>query len=79
MSGYQLWDTLSGDLLDDFGTESDALECVQGLFEARELDEDPNIALVSVEDSGDTATIADGQALVRLARARSENAGRAET
>ena len=79
MSGYQLWDTLSGDLLNDFGTESDALECVQGLFEAGELDEDPTIALVSVEVGGEATTMAHGQALVRLARARSENPGQTET
>jgi hypothetical protein len=72
MSGYELWDTLSGNLLDYFDTEADALHCVRNWFEMEDLDPNPELSLLFVFDDGKYAPIADGQELVSRARAAAQ-------
>ena len=68
MSGYELWDTLSGNLLDDFDAEADALERVLVWFESDDLDPNSEITLLFVSDDGKYAAIADGTELIDKAR-----------
>jgi hypothetical protein len=68
MSGYELWDTLSGNLLDDFDTEADALERVRVWFESDDLDPDSEISLLFVSDEGTYVPVAEGQELIDKAR-----------
>ena len=68
MSGYELWDTLSGNLLDDFDTEADALERVRVWFESDDLDPNSEMSLLFVSDEGTYAPVADGQELIDKAR-----------
>lgn len=68
MSGYELWDTLSGNLLEDFDTEADALERVRVWFESDDLDPNSEITLLFVSDDGKYAAIADGPELIDKAR-----------
>jgi hypothetical protein len=72
MSGYELWDTLSGNLLDDFDSEADALDRVRIWFETDDLDPSAEISLPFVSDDGKYAPIADGQELIDKARAAAQ-------
>jgi hypothetical protein len=64
MSGYELWDTISGNLLDDFDAEADALDRVRIWFETDDLDSDSGLSLLFVSDDGRYEPIAEGQELI---------------
>lgn len=64
---YQLWDTLTGNLVDTFTTEQEALSFVRGVV----TKEDPSVvddwALGWGDDRGNGAAIAQGRRLADLA------------
>jgi hypothetical protein len=64
MSGYELWDTISGNLLDDFDAEADALDRVRIWFETDDLDSDSGLSLLFVSDDGRYEPIAEGQEFI---------------
>lgn len=64
---YQLWDTQTGNLMDTFTTQTEALVFVRDVVTA----EDPSVvdgwALGWGDDHGDGGAIAEGQRLAELA------------
>ena len=63
---YELWDTESGNLLDDFDTQVDALGSVRSLILLNGTGAMSAVALVRVED-GRAVTVAAGDDLEALA------------
>ena len=64
---YELWDTESGNLLDDFETQADAIGSVRSLMSLNGTEVMAAVALVRVNDHGRAVTIASGPALEELA------------
>ncbi len=64
---YELWDTVSRNLLDDFDTEADALVAVRELLVANGSDMAGELALIRVGAPAETATIAVGNDLAERA------------
>jgi len=66
MAGYELWDTESRNLLDDFGSEAEAVEAVRALIRLNGLDTINALALTRVDLNGCMSTLAMGADLARL-------------
>jgi hypothetical protein len=64
---FELWDTDSGNLLDDFASEADALEAVRSLIALNGPDAMVDVSLVSVSDVGRSTQLAAGRVLRELA------------
>ena len=64
---YELWDTESGNLLDDFETQAEAVGSARSLIGLNGAGAMAAVALVRVDDSGRAATIASGPRLEELA------------
>ena len=71
---YELWDTESRNLLDDFDTEAEALAAIRALLVINEPEMAHALALLRVGGPGGGALVAQGSDLA--ARARSATAGR---
>jgi hypothetical protein len=67
VAGYELWDTESRNLLDDFDTEAEALEAVRALIALNGLHCTQALALTRVWSDGRMSTVATGDALAVLA------------
>ena len=73
VAGYELWDTKSRNLLDDFDTEAEALEAVLELVALNGAGCTDAMALTRVHVDGHMATLAMGADLEKRAKAaRSE-------
>ena len=71
--GFELWDTGSRNLLDDFDTEAEALEAVRDLIALNGPGCTDAVALTRVHADGRMSTLAMGVDLARRAQAaRSE-------
>lgn len=66
--GYELWDTESRNLLDDFDTEAEALEAVRELIALNGPGTTDALALTLVTADGRMTTLAMGDALAARAR-----------
>lgn len=66
---YELWDTASRNLLDDFATETEALTALAGMLAAGELDTTNDLLLLRVGGPGGGATVAGGADLARRVQA----------
>jgi len=66
--GYELWDTASRNLLNDFDTEADALEAVRKLIALNGQNCTDALALTQVDGAGHMTTLAMGESLAALAR-----------
>jgi hypothetical protein len=76
-AGFELWDTDTNNLLDDWDTEAQAIEALRGLIELNGPEAMHDLALVSVDDAGVSSTVAYGAALVpHVARADADAARR---
>ena len=64
VAGYELWDMESRNLLDDFDTESEALEVIRELIELNGVACTGALALTYVGTDGRMTTLATGDALV---------------
>jgi hypothetical protein len=65
--GYELWDTESRNLLEDFGTEAEALAAVRELISLNGAACTDALALTRVTTDGRMTTVAMGDALAVLA------------
>lgn len=74
MAGYELWDTESRNLLDDFDTEAEALEAARELIELDRASYPDTLAVTRVDANGRTTTLAMGDALAELVRRHVEQA-----
>ena len=73
IAGYELWDTESRNLLDDFDTEAEALEAVRDLIALNGPGCTDAVALTRVHADGRMSTLAMGADLAKRAQAaRSE-------
>lgn len=63
IAGYELWDTESRSLLDDFDTEVEALEAVRDLIALNGVGCTDALALTRVDADGRMTTLAMGAAL----------------
>jgi hypothetical protein len=68
MQGYELWDTESGNLLDDFDTELEALHTVRDLLALNKLDRAESLTLFRVDAQGHSTALAAGAELAKMAR-----------
>ena len=69
VAGYELWDAQSGNLLDDFDTEAEALEAVRELVVLNGAGCTDSLALTRVHVDGRMATLAMGADLAIRAQA----------
>jgi hypothetical protein len=69
VAGYELWDTESRNLLDDFDTEAEALEAVRELVALNGPGCTDAMALTRVHADGRMATLATGADLAKRAKA----------
>jgi hypothetical protein len=69
IAGYELWDTKSGNLLDDFDTEAEALEAVRGLIALNGPMCTEFMALTRAHRDGRMMTLALGAELAARAQA----------
>ena len=67
VAGYELWDTESRNLLDDFDTEAEALEAVRELTALNGSACTNALALTRVDSDGRMTTMAMGAALATRA------------
>ena len=67
IAGYELWDSVSRNLLDDFGSEAEALETIRQLIALNGPCTD-GLALVRVDKAGRHTTLAMGDALAERVR-----------
>jgi len=74
--GYELWDTESRNLLDDFDTEAEALEAVRALIDLNGDACTIGLALTRVGTGGRMTTLAMGEDLALRARAATTERGR---
>ena len=65
---YELWDTESRNLLDDFATQEDAFAAIQALLAVNEPDMAKGLALLRVGAEGAGAVVARGPQLAVRAR-----------
>jgi hypothetical protein len=66
--GYELWDTESGNLLQDFETEAEALESVSRLVALNGPGSTSALALTHLGTGGQMTTLATGDALAERVR-----------
>ena len=71
MATYELWETLSGNLMGSYATEPDALAVVAKAVRAHGADYLDTIVLVEVNRRGDSTPLAQGDELFRRAEAAS--------
>ncbi|MEX2237555.1 MAG: hypothetical protein WEB00_08475 [Dehalococcoidia bacterium] len=64
---YQLWETRTGNLIDDYRSKSDALDAVRGLLDDLGEDFVQGCSLALEGKSGDVSMVAEGKALLELA------------
>ena len=76
VTGYELWDTVSRNLLDDFDTEVEALDAVRSLIALNGPDCADALALTRVDRIGRMTTLAMGASLVTRAQATRSEQGR---
>lgn len=69
---YELWDTESRNLLDDFATEGEALAAIGALLAINEPDMAEGLALLRIGGTDGGATVGMGAELAALAHAASE-------
>jgi hypothetical protein len=67
MTGYELWETRTGNLMASYETQADALDVVARTVRAHGADRVMSFALFQVDDDGDLQPIASGTDLVALA------------
>lgn len=65
---YTLWDLDDANLIGSFTTESAALEIVRRSIEIHGLDSMLNVGLGMADDTGRTVAVAEGGALIELAK-----------
>ena len=75
IAGYELWSTKSGNLLDDFDTEAEALETIRQLIALNGPCTD-GLALTRVDKAGRHTTLAMGDALAERVRLGSRTQGK---
>jgi hypothetical protein len=73
---YELWDTVSRNLLDDFDTEAEALATIRALLAINEPDMADDLALLRVGGPGGGAMVARGADLAARAQAAAPEQGR---
>jgi hypothetical protein len=73
---FELWDTASRNMLDDFATEAEALAAVAELLVINEPDMVDDLSLLRVGGPDNGATVASGVELARLATATTPPPGR---
>ena len=73
---YELWDTASRNMLDDFATEAEALTAVAELLVINEPDMAGDLLLLRVGGPDGGATVASGVELARRAQAITSPSGR---
>lgn len=73
---YALWDLESGNSLGDFDSEAEVLAVVRDLLDANEPDYAEALSLGRTNDDGTTTVVADGVALVALARSDPDSSRR---
>jgi hypothetical protein len=73
IAGYELWDTESRNLLDDFDTEADALRAVASLVALNGPSCTNALALTLVRRDGRMTTLAMGDTLAALAASARPN------
>lgn len=66
---YELWDLATGNLLDDFAAEGEAFDAIASLFALDEGALTGKLTLLRIDDAVGDSVVADGQELVRRARA----------
>jgi len=76
MTGYELWDMVSGNLLDDFDSEAEALEAVRKLIALNGPGSTDALALTRVDATGQMTTLASGEALAIRTRSAESPQGR---
>jgi hypothetical protein len=76
IAGYELWDTESRNLLDDFDTEAEALAAVRALIALNGTNCTGALALTRVSTDGRMMTLAFGEALAVRAEAAAPERGR---
>jgi len=67
MTGYELWDTETRNLISDYGSEAEALDAVAALAQERGADAVQVLTLVRVGPRGGLKRLASGAALRALA------------
>lgn len=75
VAGYELWDTTSRNLLDDFDTEAEALEAVRDLVALNGPDCTEAMALTRVHADGHMVTLAVGADVATRANAAGPKQG----
>jgi hypothetical protein len=73
---YELWDTVSRNLLDDFATEAEALAAIGELLALNEPDIAEGLTLLRVGGPDGGATVASGTELAARALATASARGR---
>jgi hypothetical protein len=73
---YELWDTVSRNLLDDFGTEAEALEGIGALLAINEPPMAEGLVLIRVGGPDGGAVVARGADLAARAQAAAAKGGR---
>jgi len=76
VAGYELWDARSGNLLDDFDTEAEALQAVRALIALNGAGCTDSLALTCVGTDGRMTTLAMGSALAKRTEAFRSDRGR---
>ena len=76
---YELWDTVSRNLLDDFAAEAEALSAIGALVAVNEPDMAEGLLLLRIGGPDEDATVASGAALAVRARAAVRERGRLPT
>lgn len=69
-AGYELWSMSSGNLLDDFETEDEALATIGELIVMNGPGTTDQLALTHVDDEGQSRTVALGSALEQLVQSK---------
>ncbi len=69
-AGFELWSMSSGNLLDDFDTEEEALATIRELIVLNGPETTDELALTYVGDDGQSRTVALGPALEQLVLSR---------
>ena len=73
---YELWDTVSRNLLDDFDTEAEALAAIGALLAVNEPDMADGVELLRVGGPGGGVLVARGADLAARAQAAAPKRGR---
>jgi hypothetical protein len=76
---YELWDTVSRNLVDDFATEAEALVALAALLTINQPDMADGLLLLRVGGPDEGATVASGAGLAARARAAEQERDRLVT